>query len=880
MKQEKQRKRYIQISAIAAAAVLVVVFAIYSAFTSVNKTIIDYNVTTIEELGKHDRAALNAAINNRWEYLGAVADVMQVQGILNIQDIPSFLHSELKRVPDAKSIALLDADGIMYGSNGLNKYDGQVFEAFLSSEGNFSVRYNSESESVILENMREKLVFGVPLDLAIGDTHIVALTASLDVNSLKKEMKVDSYNGQGFSSVIDLQGNYVVNVNEKHSFLTYDNFFNDYLNGEFDIFGSVNELRQKLLSGMDAEETITTVYEDNQGQIVLSVTPLGISDWFFVTSVPVSVFNEQTLSIIRMFLVLTGVIVLSLFTTVLFIVHNNRQMERLNAAKEQAANAAFIEEQNLKLKEQHTALEEALSMAQSANRAKTTFLNNMSHDIRTPMNAIIGFTALAAKHLGDKNAVEGYLSKIRQSCEHLMSLINDVLDMSRIESGKMKLSEATESLPEILKALRNIVQADITAKRLDFFIDAVDVSDENVVCDKLRLNQVLLNILSNAIKYTHPGGSVCLRIIETQKKDENDYARYEFRVKDTGIGMSEEYLKTVFDPFTRERSSTVSGIQGTGLGMAITKNIVDMMNGEISVTSKVNEGSEFVVKLAFKTVQGKRTNSEIRALIGLRGMVVDDDMNVCQSVSQMLRDIGMRSEWCMYGKEAVARTEEAMRIGDSFKVYIIDWLMPDMNGVETARRIRHVVGGNIPIIILTAYDWADIEKEAYEAGVTAFVNKPLFQSDLQRTLQSICGDTKKEEVKETGDSSLAGKRILLVEDNELNREIAIEILQEAGFELDTAEDGTVAVEKVKTCKPGQYDLILMDIQMPIMDGYQATCAIRALPEDYRASIPIIAMTANAFEDDKRKAIESGMNDHIAKPIDVGKLFETLKKVLT
>lgn len=552
---------------------------------------------------------------------------------------------------------------------------------------------------------------------------------------------------------------------------------------------------------------------------------------------------------------------------------------RYSVQAKQLRSKAQIEEMNAKLQEQHTALEEALALSQSANRAKTVFLNSMSHDIRTPMNAIIGFTALAAKHIDDKPALTDYLGKINQSGEHLMSLINDVLDMSRIESGKVTLKEMPESLSEILKALRNIVQADITAKQLNFFIDAVDVSDENVVCDKLRLNQVLLNILSNAIKYTQPGGNISLRIIETQRTDEFGRAHFEFHIKDNGIGMSEEYLKTVFDPFTREKTSTISGIQGTGLGMAITKNIVDMMNGTISVTSKQYEGSEFVVKLAFKTSGQTQILKPIQKLNGLRGMVVDDDMNACQSVSQMLRQIGMRAEWCMYGKEAVARTEEAVRIGDSFKVYVIDWMMPDMNGIETVRRIRHVVGDDVPIIILTAYDWADIEEEARAAGVTSFVSKPLFQSDLHRTLSEACGEICRTVTQEPETVDFSGKRILLVEDNELNREITTEILKDAGFEIDMAEDGSVAVEKVKAAQKGRYDLILMDIQMPVMDGYEATKAIRALPERFRADIPIIAMTANAFEEDRQKAIEAGMNAHAAKPIEIDKLFDTLKSIL-
>lgn len=544
--------------------------------------------------------------------------------------------------------------------------------------------------------------------------------------------------------------------------------------------------------------------------------------------------------------------------------------------KERAEKLSLMET----IQKQHEALQQALEMAQSANRAKTIFLNNMSHDIRTPMNAIIGYTGLAASHIDSRELVTEYLKKISQSSEHLLSLINDILDMSRIESGKMTLKEEEEDLSEIVHTLRSITQSGIAAKNIDFFVDAFDVTDEHVICDKLRVNQVLLNVLSNAIKYTPTRGTVTFKVSE-HKASSDGYATYRFSIKDTGIGMSQDFLKTIFDPFTRERTSTVSGIQGTGLGMSITKNIVDMMGGRIDITSEENVGTEVVIEFDFKIAgEQKENDSEVLAkLKGLRGLVVDDDLVACASISKMLKDISMRSEWCTSGKEAVFRAETAYEEGDNFSVYIIDWLMPDMNGIETARRIRKVVGDFTPIIILTAYDWAEIEKEAYEAGVTAFVNKPLFLSDLKKTLAQCCGQEsgKSESKEEKADYS--GRKILLVEDNEMNREIACEILEEYGFVMDTAEDGTVAVEKMAKAKAGQYDLILMDIQMPQMDGYEATRRIRAMSDPAIAEIPIIAMTANAFEEDRQLALEAGMNEHLAKPIVIDKLKEMLKKFL-
>ena len=452
--------------------------------------------------------------------------------------------------------------------------------------------------------------------------------------------------------------------------------------------------------------------------------------------------------------------------------------------------------------------------------------------------------------------------------------------IATIESGKMTLNEQEENLSEIIHTIRNIIQSSIAAKNLDFYVDVFDVSDENIVCDKLRLNQVLLNIISNATKYTQNGGTVSFRVSEKNTRDDG-YATYCFSVKDNGIGMSEEFVKTIFEPFTRVKSSTVSGIQGTGLGMAITKNIVDMMGGKIEIKSEERVGTEVNMEFDFKIVDARVAEEipeELKSLKGLRGLVVDDDLDSCLSISQMLKSISMRSEWCSSGKEAVFRAQAAYEESDSFSVYIIDWMMPDLNGIETARRIRKVIGDFVPIIIITAYDWADIEQEAYDAGVTAFVNKPLFMSDLKKTLIRCCeGDTVEEEEEKKPDYS--GKKILLVEDNEMNREIANEILTEYGFVIDTAEDGTIAVEKMKNAKPGQYDAILMDIQMPIMDGYEATKEIRAMKNKKIANIPIIATTANAFEEDRKLAIDAGMNEHIAKPIDIQKLIAALDKVL-
>ncbi|MCI9187392.1 MAG: response regulator [Oscillospiraceae bacterium] len=538
-----------------------------------------------------------------------------------------------------------------------------------------------------------------------------------------------------------------------------------------------------------------------------------------------------------------------------------------------------VDEETRREMEKKTLLEDALSQANRASKAKSIFLSNMSHDIRTPMNAIMGFTTLAITHIDQRDQVEEYLKKILTSGNHLVSLINDVLDMSRIESGKMHLEESLCSLPDILHGLRSIVQADIQAKQLDLYIDAVDVLNEDIYCDRLRLNQILLNLLGNSIKYTSAGGIVSLRIREKPGAPEG-CAHYEFYIKDTGIGMSQEFVAHIFEPFERERNSTISGIQGTGLGMAITKNIVDMMNGAIEVHSEQGVGTEFVVSLTFRLHDGPKKIQVIPELKGCRALVVDDDFNTCDSVSYMLQQIGLRAEWTLSGREAVLRTRQAVMRGDSYSVYIIDWLMPDMNGVEVARRIRKETGDDVPIIVLTAYDWSDIEDEAREAGVTAFCSKPLFLSELRSCLCSVVGSPDEQQKVVRPVAERRTGRILLAEDNELNQEIAVAILGEAGFTTDVAGNGQRAVEMLQNSEPGYYQLILMDVQMPVLDGYGATKAIRALEDRELASIPILAMTANAFEEDRRRAIQCGMNGHIAKPINLEKMFETLNQILS
>ena len=523
--------------------------------------------------------------------------------------------------------------------------------------------------------------------------------------------------------------------------------------------------------------------------------------------------------------------------------------------------------------------QDALLMAQAASRAKTTFLNNMSHDIRTPMNAILGFTNLAQKHIDSREKVADYLEKIEQSSEYLLSLINDVLDMSRIESGNMNIREKKESIPEVVHVVRDIVLADIERKNLEFYLEAVDVYDEYVMLDKLRLRQALVNVLSNAIKYTAEGGRILFRVEETNRFD--DFGTFVFTVSDNGMGMSKELQKVIFEPFTRGKSTTVSGIQGTGLGMTITKNIVDLMGGNIKIDSKRGEGTTvtftFDFKLSKKDLEFERMSS---LYSGLRALIVDGDAETCKSMAAMIGKIGIHAAYSTTGARAVEMVEKAEKEGRGFSMYFVGWHLADGDGLETAAVFRQKTGYISPIFIMTAYDWSEIEARANEIGINGILAKPVFVSDLKDVLTTGVSpmnniEKKQQEIK----ADFTGHKVLLVEDNELNCEIASGILKELGFEVTEADDGTKAVEIMQNATPGDFDLILMDIQMPIMDGYAATREIRKLKNKELASIPIVAMTANAFDEDKQAAYDAGMNGHISKPVNIKKLIKMLQELL-
>ena len=526
-------------------------------------------------------------------------------------------------------------------------------------------------------------------------------------------------------------------------------------------------------------------------------------------------------------------------------------------------------------------LKEALREAERANKAKSEFLSNVSHDIRTPMNAIMGMTSIAMDNLQNPTELRDCLDKIVVSSKHLLGLINNVLDMSKIEAGKLVLNREQVLLHDLMQSIVTTMQGQVEAKQQELVLDVGELGCAAVMSDGVRLHQVLLNLLGNAVKFTPVGGRVEFSLKEEASPKGKDFVRLHFGVKDNGIGMTEDFVQHIFESFAREDNRRVQKIEGTGLGMTITKHTVDMMGGTIEVQSQINRGSTFTVGFDFALSSLVHKKEDAVELQGLRALVVDDDFQTCDSVTKMLGQIDMRSEWTTSGREAVFRAQKAHNDGDPFYSYIIDWMMPQMDGIETVRRIRRVIGNEAPIIILTAYDWTDIEQEAREAGVTGFCNKPLFMSDLRNVLLEtarMCKGIMPEKKEEEKPVSFEGKRVLVVEDNELNSVIAYEILSRAGFAVEEAADGSIALKMVKDRPEFYYDLVLMDIQMPIMDGYEATKAIRSLPRRDVTSLPILAMTANAFEEDKERALQNGMNGHIAKPIYIDVLYKTLQMI--
>lgn len=675
----------------------------------------------------------------------------------------------------------------------------------------------------------------------------VAMVAALPMGYLEEILALDEKETLMQCSIIRRDGTYVVRAKGDY-FAHISGIFSDH-NGK-----TAQEYAKELEEAIKANREYSSIVQINGEYNSLLCTRLPDSEWSLVSVMPFGVLdnvlddlNSQRQGII----VIVGLVILAgvLFIFIFYYRLSQQQMKELDRAEKEAVKA---------------------------NKAKSEFLSSMSHDIRTPMNGIVGMTAIAMANVGDMARVKDCLAKIALSSKHLLGLINDVLDMSKIESGKLSLNMNQISLRETMDNIVNIAQPQIKARNQHFDIFIQKIQAEDVCCDSIRLNQVLINLLSNAIKFTPEGGYVNVYLEQEASPVGDAYVRCHFKVKDNGIGMTQEFQEKIFDTFSREKNLQVDRTEGTGLGMAITKAIVDAMKGTIEVKSAPGEGSEFHIVLDLEKAV---VREEEMMLPPWRMLVVDNNKDLCLSAVSSLKEIGIDAQWAMDGRTAIEMVKKCHQENNDYEIVLLDWKMPEMDGLHTAREMRKHLGENVPILIISAYDWSDIEQEAAEAGIQGFISKPLFKSNLYLGLSRYMLDTPVKETEKKMDcQEFAGKRILLAEDNDLNWEIAEAILSEAGFVLERAENGQVCVEKFSQSEAGFYDIILMDIRMPVMNGYEASEAIRALDRP-DANLPILAMTADAFSDDIQRCLACGMNEHIAKPLDINRLTQILKKYL-
>ncbi len=842
----KKRKRIILMGFAILIAVSIIVFVLSSIIIARKSN------DAISQVGKVYTHAMAGQVKQTFDAVISM-QVFQLQGLVDRTPPDSVTYGqemiddliESARVRNFTYLALYTEDGdseIIYGEP-IEYYDENTFYRVLknSNQRVFS-SYEADGDRIMC------LLVDAQYPMQNGKTSS-AIVAGLPMQYLEEVLSLNDSNTDMYSFIIRRNGTYVVrNVDG-------DNYFDRVL----DIFsGSEQESGdtyiQELQTALNTDADYSTlVYNGNEYEYMLC-THLPDSEWYLVSIMPFGlledIVNDMNIQRQVIILVMAGVVLVGII--IIFFLYYRLSQQQLRE------------------------LEQAEQEAVQANKAKSEFLSSMSHDIRTPMNGIVGMTAIAMANINDMTKVKECLGKITLSSKHLLGLINDVLDMSKIESGKLSLNMNQISLREAMESIVNIVQPQIKARQQYFDIFIQNIQAEEIYCDSVRLNQVLLNLLSNAIKFTPENGHIYIRLEQENSPKGDNYVRCHFWVKDSGIGMTPEFQEKIFDTFTREKKSQVDKTEGTGLGMAITKAIVDTMEGSIELHSEPEKGSEFHITLDFEKATVKE---EDMVLPPWKMLVVDNNEDLCKATVASLKDIGIEAQWAIDGQTALEMVKTHHDRHDDYEIVLLDWKMPGMDGLETAKEMRKHLGEEVPILIISAYDWSDIEKEALEAGVQGFISKPLFKSNLFLGLSRyMTGDTENEQ-KDTGRTiEFTGKRILLAEDNELNWEIAETILSEVGFELERAENGQICVDKFTQSKPGFYDIILMDIRMPVMNGYEAAKAIRAL-ERSDVNLPIIAMTADAFSDDIQRCLECGMNEHVAKPIDMNRLTQILKKYL-
>ena len=686
----------------------------------------------------------------------------------------------------------------------------------------------------------------------IGDAQCTALIAGVPVENLYKTLSLGLDESLIFSHIVRKDGTFV--VKNYSSGVDTDTIYEWYRkncreSGIENADERINEMEQNILNG--TPYNLETAVNGEQRHVYTS--PLPHTDWTLVCVMPYGILDEALdgLKSSNLIVSVSGCLVILAGMLLIFFTYmhmSRRQMAELAEAREEA---------------------------EAANKSKSEFLSNMSHDIRTPMNAIVGMTAIATANIDNRDKVVECLRKIALSSKHLLGLINDVLDMSKIESGNLALNYDLLSLRETMESIVSIIQPQVKARKQSFNIFIRKIQEENIYADSVRLNQVLLNLLSNALKFTPEGGDITVTVSQEDSPRGERYVRTHFWVKDNGMGMTKEFQKKIFESFVREDNARVRKVEGTGLGMAITKYIVDKYEGTIEVNSELNVGTEFHIIFDFE--RGDSPAEEM-VLPHWDILVVDDDEELCHSAADSLTEIGVHAEWALDGKTAVEMVEKRHNQHKDYYVVLLDCRMPGMDGIETAREMRRRIGADVPILLMSAYDWGDVENEAKAAGITGFISKPLFKSTLYHCLSAFNEpDMEKTELPAEPQMDFTGRRLLVAEDNELNWEIASELLSAVGFTLDWAENGKICVEKYQAAEPGYYDAILMDLRMPEMNGLEAARTIRAMSREDASRIPIIAMTADAFSDDIKACLDSGMNGHVAKPLNMPELLRLLQK---
>lgn len=845
-----------KISRFLTASLIAVVILCISIFTFLANYMNKLSSDTIDEVGRTYMAGMNERIARHFE---TTIDLRLSQISALEKDIPTGslddekLRQDLSysaKVRDFDSLAFYFDDGtfdMLYGGTVMPISPDSFLDSMKKGENRVSVGTDEDGNRVVL--------LGVPGYFELqGEKKCIALLAEISVDYILDTLSLDEEDSLITSFLIRKDGSFVIRQFEQY----HDNYFERMKSLYRPVDGrDVEEYIKEFQAAMSQGKSYSGEFEMDGERNQLFCSSLPGCQWYLITIMPYGMLNASVDNLSRqcgyMALGSCGVILLAL----LLIFARYFQMS----------------------KEQMQALEESRKLAEHASKSKSEFLSNMSHDIRTPMNAIVGMTAIAVANMDNPQQVNNCLKKITLSSRHLLGLINDVLDMSKIESGKMTLNEELVSLREVMDSIVSIVQPQIKSKRQHFNIFIHDISAEDVCCDGVRLNQVILNLISNAVKFTPEEGDIRVAMYEEPSPKGNDYIRIHFHVKDNGIGMSEEFQSEIFESFTREDRKRVHKTEGTGLGMAITKYIVDAMGGSIEVKSKQGEGTEFHIILDFKIATEKEKDMH---LPNCDMLVVDDNKQLCESVVQSLESIGISAEWTMDGESAIRMAHERHQGNEDYQFILLDWKLPGMDGIDTAKEMRKQLGDNVPILLISAYDWGEIEQEARNAGITGFISKPLFKSTLYYGLkpytETIQSETEEEE-ENIVNPHLEGKRILLAEDNELNWEVASELLQELGLILDWAENGKICVDKFKESAPGFYSAVLMDIRMPVMNGYEATMAIRSMERE-DSHIPIIAMTADAFSEDVKRCLDCGMNAHAAKPIDIKEIARLLEKYFT